>query len=1516
MAILSNQVFHTLKSSSKQTIIMNIQSSSKTLVLALAATVAATVGAFAQPAMKLEITDDAAGTYKLRDLLTIKIKVENTRDVVNASSTTTAAQADAINAANTGYNTRVSKLLLIGTDIYGNRVTIANQDLNFGVPNGSSELGPKTNLERDVVFRIPNDGTLHSDLGPSYYVQVEVQYNLQGGALGGTLTASTGENVQVAVNPNLRLPTMTFPARTDHRGGEVVQFTSHIYNDIEGDPTYPGRPLRPDVRDDYRLDTYLTTDPQIGGTNRDDFLVHFTDLAGDMGGSAPASTSTIRRIRVTGTPPALPAYGDPSNPATRRIYTPQPDDTYLDIGETLVLDYEILVPQNFRGQYFVAGFIDSLNGVTEGKSDSPAYPGTSISDNHFVSSPAVRFGIQATPSPQMDLVSGQINASTGNLSRAGDDDSDLPSMSRRGEVTAFSSFATNLDSTGIVSNERRHIYAKITNLRTGAVTTRLISRSSAGALANGDCTDPVVSANGRFVAFSSTATNLVDRDNNSFSDIFVHDLLIGTTTRVSVTSTGLQANGASFNPSISADGRYVAFHSRATNLRPAGTASGGGIMQVFVVDRDKDVNGVMDEVQPNKIATYLASINKNGQRADALSYLARISANGEYLAFVSHATNLDSTASKTTSGGGKYGALPFSSIYRIKLDKGSPLRAELDVVNVPDEATAQTAIPGLVADAASYEIAINANGNHIAFTSQATNLVDADSDGISDDSNGVGDVFVRDYSDNANPKTVRVSTSSERSATGVLRILGSIAGTRAPGNVPTDNALAGDSVILDDGFSGLPLTFTGGGNWTLGANNGASRNGLVNAINNARGTGFSISARATTPAIAITGLRSTATAYFPAMELYNTTPGAAGNTGGAIASGALEFTGMDGGGTQANDPDQDTTTPAEDLLGVPSGSNMPSIDASGRYVAFRSVAANLDVYKPDPNDALPAPRNSLRDGELIRPLANFSSNVYVHDRCVDGRDDVGDGSGKLVLDAPDNSASTRVSVNKFGYPTLFLLGTWSSANSHSPAISGDGLKVAFSSDAENVSGMLHGRNNRLPLDNNERRDVFTYIRGDIGSADDATDTLQSQVIAFDKLPSPARFDQLSTINLKAAATSGLPVTFRSSNTGVATVSGSVLRIHTAGTVTITASQAGDADWDAAAEVEQQLVVTKGKQIITFSAPAPVASGSSRSFQLDVRVNSGQPLTFKTRDAKIATVSQTGLVTVPENANGTTIIEVSQPGNANWEAATTVEIPVVANRLARPDIVFTLTAAEKSQTVATPRKTITLRATSTNTGVPVTFRSSNPTVVAVQGNIATILAPGTADIFAEQAATGSFQAPPSVRQTIVVSKGTPTALKALAAATFPAADVTLETVDSLGRPITHTSSNANVARVVSGKLQIVGAGSAVIRSVVKADGNFAGMDQNRTMTVRTGTQRIAWNAPTTMIDGTIKASPAPARTTGGVAITYTSSNPSIVRASGNSITILGKGFATVTATAAASSNYQAAAPVAYRVGRPY
>src|SRR5690349_7429247 len=97
-----------------------------------------------------------------------------------------------------------------------------------------------------------------------------------------------------------------------------------------------------------------------------------------------------------------------------------------------------------------------------------------------------------------------------------------------------------------------------------AGTTELISRSSAGERArHGPSGLPAVSGDGRFVAFQSRAANLVPGDTNGATDVFVRDRLLGTTTRVSVASDGGQAAGSSFSPSISADGRRVAFVSGA-----------------------------------------------------------------------------------------------------------------------------------------------------------------------------------------------------------------------------------------------------------------------------------------------------------------------------------------------------------------------------------------------------------------------------------------------------------------------------------------------------------------------------------------------------------------------------------------------------------------------------------------------------------------------------------------------------------------------------------------------------------------------------------------------------------------------------------------------------------------------------------------------------------------------------------------------------------------------------------------
>src|SRR5262245_2491166 len=98
-----------------------------------------------------------------------------------------------------------------------------------------------------------------------------------------------------------------------------------------------------------------------------------------------------------------------------------------------------------------------------------------------------------------------------------------------------------------------------------AQTTTRVTVSNGGAQGDGTSGDPTISADGRYVACYSSATNLVPGDSNLVRDVFVRDLLAGTTVRVSVDSSGVQGNALSSGQAISADGRYVAFYSDANN---------------------------------------------------------------------------------------------------------------------------------------------------------------------------------------------------------------------------------------------------------------------------------------------------------------------------------------------------------------------------------------------------------------------------------------------------------------------------------------------------------------------------------------------------------------------------------------------------------------------------------------------------------------------------------------------------------------------------------------------------------------------------------------------------------------------------------------------------------------------------------------------------------------------------------------------------------------------------------------
>jgi len=194
-----------------------------------------------------------------------------------------------------------------------------------------------------------------------------------------------------------------------------------------------------------------------------------------------------------------------------------------------------------------------------------------------------------------------------------------PVISADGHYVAFSSVANNMVPGGD-TNGKVDIFVR--GLQTGE--TSRVSLSSDNDPANDESHFPSISGDGRYVAFDSLASNLVDDDNNGTMDVFVRDLQLGETTRVSLSSDNIEGDGQSWCPSISADGRYVAFFSGAANLVADDTNL---VADVFVRDRLE-----------NK--TTRVSLAWNGDEGNSFSAYPSISADGRYVAFDSEATNL------------------------------------------------------------------------------------------------------------------------------------------------------------------------------------------------------------------------------------------------------------------------------------------------------------------------------------------------------------------------------------------------------------------------------------------------------------------------------------------------------------------------------------------------------------------------------------------------------------------------------------------------------------------------------------------------------------------------------------------------------------------------------------------------------------------------------------------------------------------------------------------------------------
>ena len=169
--------------------------------------------------------------------------------------------------------------------------------------------------------------------------------------------------------------------------------------------------------------------------------------------------------------------------------------------------------------------------------------------------------------------------------------------------------------------------------RADGPTTVLVSADANGRPANQASSQPVISADGRFVAFTSKASNLVPGDTNRKTDIFVRDLLLGVTERVSVATDGSQGNDNSNEPAISGNGRFVVFTSTATNLVPESADRRGGDWYrgpgIYVYLHDRQTH-----------TTELVSIDSNGVPADERAWLGDVSYDGRYVIFSSHCEHL------------------------------------------------------------------------------------------------------------------------------------------------------------------------------------------------------------------------------------------------------------------------------------------------------------------------------------------------------------------------------------------------------------------------------------------------------------------------------------------------------------------------------------------------------------------------------------------------------------------------------------------------------------------------------------------------------------------------------------------------------------------------------------------------------------------------------------------------------------------------------------------------------------
>jgi len=333
-------------------------------------------------------------------------------------------------------------------------------------------------------------------------------------------------------------------------------------------------------------------------------------------------------------------------------------------------------------------------------------------------------------------------------------DSGNPTISRDGRYIAYESAATNLVSTA--TNGVYHIFRYDTVTKT----TVHVSKTTGGVQGNGTSQYPSISNDGRYVSFTSLATNLIAGDTNARPDVFRRDITSNVTIRVSVTNAGAQGNNTqtrniNMTSSISGDGRYVLFRSSASNLVAGDT---NGLEDLFV----RDVVGA---------TTKRVSLSNTGVQPNNTSYMGKISNDGRYVVFSTAATNLVTGDTNIAE-----------DVFVRDRTLNNTTRVSISTSG------AQTPVGGL----GSNKPSISDDGRYVVFTSYDDTL-------IADDTNAVADTYMRDRTANT---TTRVSIGN----------LGEQCDDYCNAGVISGNGLfvafsSASTNLVVNGYNGLPQLF-------------------------------------------------------------------------------------------------------------------------------------------------------------------------------------------------------------------------------------------------------------------------------------------------------------------------------------------------------------------------------------------------------------------------------------------------------------------------------------------------------------------------------------------------------------------------------------------------------------------------------------------------------------------------------------------------------------------------------------